>query len=179
MSAWIRWETRRSFPRWTQSQDIGKMPIPESDRDKTAFSCHSGLYRFSRMPLRLTNATFQRAMDILLSPFRWKSCLVYLDDIIIFSKYWEEHNVHVDEILSVVEKAGVNLKLRKCECFVEKIKYLGHVVRPGTLTQLTQLRSFLGLCNVYRRFVPHYAKIAHPLNQLLKKGQPVQLEGFD
>ena len=89
----------------------------------------------------------------------------------------------------------MKLKLRKCECFVEKIKYLGHVVRPGTLeidaariaaleqvrypqTQ-TQLRSFLGLCNVYRRFVPHYAKIAHPLNQLLKKGQPVQLEGFD
>ncbi|CDF34164.1 unnamed protein product [Chondrus crispus] len=126
------------------------------------------------MPFGLTNApaTFQRAMDILLSP-----------------KSWEEHIVHVDEILSVLEKAGVKLKLRKCEFFVEKIKYLGHVVRPGTLevdaartvaleqvpypqTQ-TQLRSFLELCGVYRRFVPHYAKIAHPLNQLLKKGQPV------
>ncbi|CDF38384.1 unnamed protein product [Chondrus crispus] len=103
------------------------MPIPECDRDKTAFSCHSSLYRFSRMPFGLTNApaTFQRAMDILLSPFRSKCCLVYLDEIINFSK------------------------------------------------------GFLGLCNVYRRFVPHYAKIAHPLNQLLKKGQPVDLEGFD
>ncbi|CDF36784.1 unnamed protein product [Chondrus crispus] len=146
------------------------------------------------MPLGLTNApaTFQRAMDILLSPFRWKCCLVY---IIIFSKSWEEHVVHVDEILSVLEKACVKLKLRKCEFFVEKIKYLGRVVRPGTLevdaartaaleqvrypqTQ-TQLRSFLGLCNVYRRFVPHYAKIEHPLNQLLKKGQLLQLEGLD
>ena len=174
-----------------------QMPIPWSDRDKTAFSSHSGLYRFSRMPFGLTNspATFQRAMDILLSPFRWKWRLLYLDDIIIFSKSWQEHIVHVDEILSVLEKAGVKLKLRKCECFVEKIKYLGHVVRPGLLevdaartaaleqvrypqTQ-TQLRSFLGLCNVHRRFVPHYAKIAHPLNQLLKKGQPAQLEGFD
>ena len=174
-----------------------QMPIPEPDRDKTAFSCHSGLYRFSRMPFGLTNApaTFQRAMDILLSPFRWKSCLVYLDDIIIFSKSWEEHISHVDEILSVLEKAGVKLKLGKCECFVEKIKYLGHVVRPGTLeidaartaaleqvrypqTQ-TQLRSFLGLCNVYGRLVPHYAKIAHLLNQLSKKRQPIQLEGFD
>ncbi|CDF36419.1 unnamed protein product [Chondrus crispus] len=79
------------------------------------------------MPFGITNApaTFQRAMDILLSPFRWKCSLVYLDDIIIFSN------------------------------------------------------SFLGLCNVYRRFVPHYEKIAQLLNQLLKKGQPVQLEGFD
>ena len=169
-----------------------QMPIPESGRNKTAFSCHSGLYRFSRMPFGLTNApaTFQRAMDILLSPFRWKSCLVYLDDIIIFSKSWEEHIVHVEEILSVLEKAGVKHKLRKCDFFVEKIKYLGHVVRPGTLEvdaartaaleqvgypqTLTQLRRFLGLCNVYRRFVPHKAKIMHPLNQLLKKGQPVQ-----
>ena len=164
-----------------------QMQIPESDRDKTPFSCHSGLYRFSKMPFGLTNAaaTFQRAMDILLSPFRWKSCLVYLDDIIIFGKSWEEHIVHVDEILSVLEKAGVKLKLRKCEIFVERIKYLGHVVRPGTLETdaartsaleqvrypqtETQLRSFLGLCNVYRRFAPHYAKIAHPPNQLLKK----------
>ena len=149
------------------------------------------------MPFGLINApaTFQRAMDILLSPFRWKLCLVYLDDIINFSTSWEEHIVHVDEILSVLERAGVKLKLRKCEFFVEKIKYLAHVVRPGTLeidaartaaleqvrypqTQ-TQLRSFLGLCNVYRQFVPHYAKITHPPSQLLKKGQQVQLEGFD
>ena len=125
----------------------------------------------------LTNApaTIQRAVDILLSPFRWKSCSVYLDDIIIFSKSWKKHIVHVDEILSVLEKTGVKLKLRKCEMFVEKIEYLGHVVRPGTsevdaartaaLEQVrypqtqTQLRSLLGwYTNVYHRFVPHYAK---------------------
>ena len=94
-----------------------QMRIPESERDKTAFSRHSGLYRFSRMPFGLTNAPamFQRAMDILISPFRWKSCLVYFGDIIIFSKSWEKHIVHGDEILSVLEKAGVRLKLRKCD----------------------------------------------------------------
>ena len=95
----------------------------------------------------------------------------------------------MDEILAVLEKARVNLKLGKCEFFVEKVKYVGHFVRPGTLevdaartaaleqvwypqTQ-TQIRGFLGLCIVYRWFVPHYAKIAHPLNQLLIKGEPV------
>lgn len=174
-----------------------QMPIPEEDRDKTAFSCHSGLYRFNRMLFGLTNApaTFQRAMDILLSPFRWKSCLVYLDDIIIFSRNWDDHVEHVDAILSVLQRPGVKLKLRKCEFFVERIRYLGHVVRPGTIevdqarvealrkvkhpTTQTQLRSFLGLCNVYRRFVPHYAKLAHPLNQLLKKGMPVHLGPLD
>ena len=146
------------------------------------------------MPFGFTNAppTFQRAMDILLSPSRWKLCLEYLDDIIIFSESWEEHIVHGDEIVSVMEKAAVKLKLHKCECFVEKIKYLVHVVRTGTLevdaarttaleqvrypqTQ-TQLGSFLGLCNVYRQFVPHYAKNAHLLNQLLKKDNRTSLK---
>lgn len=149
------------------------------------------------MPFGLTNApaSFQRAMDILFSPFRRKSCLVYLDDIIIFSKTWEEHVDHVDQILRILKKAGVKLKLRKCEFFVERIKYLGHIVRPGTIEidlarmsalkemghpqNQTQLRSFLGMCNVYRRFFPGYARIAHPLDKLLKKGQPVLLKPFD
>ena len=85
-----------------------QMPIPESDRGKTEFSCHSGLYRFARIPFGLANAlaTFQRAMDNLLLPFHWKSCLLYLDDIIVLSKCGGEHMIYVDEILSVLEKAG-------------------------------------------------------------------------
>ena len=69
----------------------------------------------------------------MLSPFRWTACLVYRDDIIIFSKSWEGHIVHVDKIMSALGKAGVKLKLRKCEFFVENIKSLGHVFRPSTL----------------------------------------------
>ena len=105
-----------------------QMPIPESDRDKTAFSCHSGLYRSSRMPFGLTNApaTFQSAMDILLFPFRWKSCLVYLDDIIIFSKSWEEHIAHVDEKLSVLEKAQAS----QVRIFRRKDQVQDQVPRP-------------------------------------------------
>lgn len=94
--------------------------------------------------------------------------------------------------MKVLRNAGVKLKLRKCEFFVERIKHAVNIVRPGTIetdqatinalrkvgyhvTQ-TQLRSIFGFCNVHRRFVSHHAKLAHLLNQLLKKGQPLQLD---
>ena len=123
------------------------------------------------MPFELCNApaTFQRTLDILLAGYRWKTCLVYLDDIIVFSRDQASDIKHVDEVLTVLREAGMSLKLRKCHFFVKSMDYLGHVIQPGLLqvaqknvevvclakpprTQ-RQLRSFLGLCNVYRRFV--------------------------
>ena len=78
-----------------------QIPIAKEDRNKTTFTCHDGTYRFLRMPFGLCNApaTFQRTVDILLSGYRWKTCLVYLDDVIIFSISIEEHLKHVDEVL--------------------------------------------------------------------------------
>lgn len=132
---------------------------------------------------------------MLLAGYRWRSCLVYLDDVIIFSKTMAEHLRDVQEILSVLHTGGLSLKLRKCHFFQDCVNYLGHVVRPGQLevamkkidclryakhpTTQTQLRSFLGLCNVYRRFVPNYAAVAHPLNQLLTKGNPSKLPSLN
>lgn len=139
------------------------------------------------MPFGLTNApaSFQRAMDILLSPFQCKSCIVYLYDTIIFSKTWKDHFEHVEDILIALEGACVKLKHRKCELFVEKIKYLGHIVRTGSIEvdqarmaalrevkhprDQTKLRSFQVCCNLYHPFFTNYAKLAHSLNQLLKK----------
>lgn len=173
-----------------------QIPVAKKDRDKTAFVCHAGLYRYKRMPFGLTNApaTFQRTLDILLSPFRWKSCLVYLDDVIIYSKDAEAHFGHVEGILDALSRAGVSLKLAKCSFFADTVKYLGHVIRPGTLSvneaataalrqaQLpstqTELRSFLGLCNVYRRFIRDFAHISAPLNALLRKDKPAKLDPF-
>ena len=170
-----------------------QIPVAAKDQDKTTFTCHEATYRYKRMPFGLTNApaTFQRTLDITLSAFKWKSCLVYLDDVIVFSRDLKSHFTHVEAILETLSETGITLKLAKCRFFTDTVKYLGHVIRPGTLevdevataaltkakppkTQ-TELRSFLGLCNVYRRFVPNYSHVAAPLNAFLKKGQPARL----
>jgi RNase H-like domain found in reverse transcriptase/Reverse transcriptase (RNA-dependent DNA polymerase)/Integrase zinc binding domain/Integrase core domain/Chromo (CHRromatin Organisation MOdifier) domain len=170
-----------------------QIPVDPPDRDKTTFTSHYGTYRFRRLPFGLRNApaTFQRAIDVILSGIKWKTCLVYLDDVIIFSPDRETHLAHVDEALSLLRHAGLSLKLRKCRFFSEAVDYLGHVIRPGRLgvaeknteslrdaapprTQ-TEMRSFLGLCNVYRRFVPKFSAIAAPLNAYLTKGKPALL----
>jgi Reverse transcriptase (RNA-dependent DNA polymerase) len=164
-----------------------QVPIPEEDRDKTAFVTHCGLHRFTRMPFGLFNApaTFQRALDLILAGVKWKYALVYLDDVIVYSRNAEEHLGQLDHVLSLLAQAGATLKLKKCEFFKSSVNYLGHVVLPGKLavaprnvdtirqakypTTRTELRSFLGMCNVYRRFVPGFAKIAGPLTNMLKK----------
>ncbi|MGH0053304.1 MAG: reverse transcriptase/ribonuclease H family protein, partial [Sphaerochaetaceae bacterium] len=168
-------------------------PLAKDDRDKTAFTCHAGLYRFIRMPFGLMNApaTFQRALDMILSRFKWKTCLVYLDDVIIYSNNMDDHFKHVEEILSCLSNAGITLKLKKCDFFTDTVNYLGHKIRPGHLEtdkavtaalkeakhprDQTELKSFLGLCNVYRRFVPRYSHVAAPLNKLLRKDQAFKL----
>lgn len=93
-----------------------QIPIAIEDRDKTTFTTHMGTFRHTRMPFGLRNApaTFQRALDIVLSGVRWQTCLVYLDDVVVFSRSYEEHVDHVDHIPSLLAEAGVKLKLKKC-----------------------------------------------------------------
>ena len=142
------------------------------------------------MPFGLTNAPacFQRALDLVLTKYKWKTCLVYLDDVIIYSNNLDDHVRHVDETLTTLADAGITLKINKCHFFQKEVEYLGHMVKPGTLeidntnveslkhasppSNKTQLRSFLGLCNVYRRFIEDFTGLANPLNKLLKKASP-------
>ena len=173
-----------------------QLPIAKGDQEKTTFTCHAGSYRFLRMPFGLRNApaTFQRAMDIILSGVRWKSCIVYLDDVIIFSKNDDEHLKHLEEVFRLLRDAGVTLRLSKCSFFQSEVKYLGHVIRPGRLAILqknveaisradiprtkTQMRSFLGMCNIYRRFIQGFARIAHPLSRKTSKDFPETWENL-
>lgn len=91
-----------------------QIPIAENERDKTAFTSHAGVYDYKRMPFGLVNApvTFQRMLDILLSKYRCKSCLVYLDDIIVFLKNFNNHLSDVQDVLRVIDQGSLSLKLR-------------------------------------------------------------------
>jgi hypothetical protein len=165
-----------------------QIKVSEKDQKKTAFIWRGGLYEYIRMPFGLKNApaTFQRFMNMMLSVGQLRTfVMAYLDDLVVFSKNADEHVDHLRQTLSVLSRHGVKLKLSKCHFGMKKIKYLGHIldqdgvhVDPSYVTavkdmpyptSIQELQSFLGMCGYYRRFIPTYANIAHPLHQLLKK----------
>ena len=134
------------------------------------------------------------AVDIILSRVRWKYAFVNLDDVIVYSTTLQEHFIFMRTILGMLKDAGVSLKLRKCHFFQFSVDYQGHVIRPGKLEVSSQtcqairqakapatqtgFSSFIGLCNVFRRFVPNFLRIATPPNRKLEKGQPAKFGDF-
>ena len=164
-----------------------QIELDEEHKAKTAFISHEGLFEFNRMPFGLTNApaTFSRMMQAVLAGLQWQSCLVYLDDIIIFSKTFEDHLSDVDRVLKRLIDRGLSCKAKKCELFRSEVIYLGHKITKHGVSadpakikaitempepeNLTQLRSFVGCCSYYRRLIKKFAKIAAPLTTLMKK----------
>ena len=163
---------------------------PQDSQQKTAFTTHNGLYEFLTMPFGLVNsgASFQRLMGHILRGLEYRFALIYIDDIIIFSKSVDEHLVHLEEVFRRLCDANVKLNPKKCSFVKQRLEYLGHVVTSEgispnpdkvrviqefpTPTKLKELRSFLGFANYYRRFVRGFSNIANPLNALTKKNVP-------
>jgi hypothetical protein len=124
-------------------------------------------------------------MQGILSPYLWLFCLVYIDNIVVYSKTYEEHIDHLDRVLGTIEKAGITLSPKKCHLFYSSILLLGHKVsRLGLSThlekvrailelerprKLSQLQTFLGMVVYFSGFIPYYADIARPLFDLLHK----------
>ena len=147
------------------------VPIREADRDKTAFITRRGCFRYKVMPFGLTCApsVFQRLMDLVLCKLTYQSCLVYLDDIIVFSQDFDSHVERLREIFDRLKIAGLKLHMKKCCLFQRQVNFLGHVlteagveVQPEkvavvqnwpTPRNLTELRSFVCLCSYYGRFI--------------------------
>jgi len=173
------------------------IPAASKDRYATTLTSRTGMFRLLRLPFGLVNAptSFKRALDIISSGLRWQTCLVYLNVVIVFSRTVDEHIQHLREVVLLLEKADVSLKPSKCHLFQQEVECLRHVVRPGqllvnqknikNLTQAlptrnqTELKSFLGMCNVYRRFIKDYAHIARPLTKLTSKKVPHVLPPLD
>ena len=107
-----------------------QVDVVPKDREKTAFATPDNLFQFKVIPFGLSNApaTFQLLMGKVLSGLHWSTCLVYLDDIIIFSRTIEEHLERLAEVLGRLRDAGLKLKPAKCHLLRKSVHYLGHVV---------------------------------------------------
>ncbi|GBG65156.1 hypothetical protein CBR_g49952 [Chara braunii] len=164
-----------------------QIEVHPDDQYKTAFRTRYGHYEFIVMPFGLTNApaTFQRCMDNLFRSWLDRFVVVYLDDILVFSKTLDEHQGHLRQVLEKLREANFKINAKKCDWAKTQVLYLGHVldgdgVKPEdskiaairdwpTPRTLTELRSFLGLANYYRKFVRNFSTIATPLRRLLRK----------
>ncbi|KAL0196751.1 hypothetical protein M9458_005291, partial [Cirrhinus mrigala] len=169
-----------------------QIAMAPEDKEKTAFICPLGFYQFERMPQGITGApaTFQRLMEKAVGDMNLLQVLVYLDDLIVFGRTLQEHESRLLKVLDRLKEAGLKISLDKCQFGQAKVKYVGHIVsaegiaadpekvkaittwpQPG---DLKSLRSFLGFCGYYRRFIADYAKIVKPLTDLTKGYAPRQ-----
>ena len=159
--------------------------MDEESKPLTAFTVGPlGFYEGETMPFRLTNtpATFQRLMETCLGDLNLHWCIIYLDDIVIFSKDLASHLKRLEAVSWKLEEAGLKLKPSKCELFQRQLAYLGHVISTEGVatdenkieaiknwpapTNVTEVRSFLGFMGYYSRFIPKFAQVACPLHKL-------------
>ena len=166
--------------------------MDEESKDLTAFCSSVGLHAFKKMPFgqKGSLSTFQRLMSDLFRSMNWKNVLIYLDDIIIFSKSFSQHFEHIEEVLVKLRQADLRLKPQKCHFACQEVQYLGHRVSTEGIRpdpdkcaaiqkarrphNVRTVRAFLGLCNYYRKFIKGHSAIARPLHKLLQRDAPFQ-----
>ena len=169
-----------------------QVSMRKEDIPKTAFTSKFGKLEFCVMPMGLTDAgaTFQRLMEITLAGLQWVSCLIYMDDVIVFWKNFEEHYCRLMEVLQRFREAGLKLKPTKCNFFRREVKFLGHVINtdgvlpdPDNVEKIVnwpvprtvrEVRGFLGLGNYYRKLIKGYSERMRPLTKLTKKDVPFE-----
>jgi transposase InsO family protein len=161
--------------------------VNPAHRERTAFTAGPlGLWEFDRMPFGMVNAaaTFQRTMELTLHDILYRECLVYIDDIIVYSKSFSQHISRLQSVFTRLKENNLKLKPSKCKLFASEITFLGHVIGPDGIktdpskidkvkdwkvpTCIKELRQFLGFASYFRKFIRDFAIHAKPLNELLQ-----------
>ncbi|GKB17382.1 reverse transcriptase domain-containing protein [Tanacetum coccineum] len=166
-----------------------QLRVREEDIPKTAFRTRYGHYEFQVMPFGLTNApaVFMDLMNRVCKPYLDKFVIVFIDDILIYSRNKEEHANHLRIILELLRKEKLYAKFSKCDFWIHIVQFLGHLIDSQGLhvdpakieavknwtspTTPTEVRQFLGLAGYYRRFIEGFSKIAKPLTKLTQKNK--------
>jgi hypothetical protein len=164
-----------------------QLKVHESDIPKTAFTTRYGLFEYTVMSFGLTNAPayFMNLMNKAFMKFLDNFVVVFIDDILVYSKTEEEHAEHLRLVLGTLHEHQLYAKFSKCEFWLKEVGFLGHVISAGGVsvdpskitsimerkapTNPTKVRAFLGLAGYYQKFVEGFSSIARPLTQLLKK----------
>ena len=164
-----------------------QLKIKESDIPKSVFRTRYGHYEFLVMSFGLTNApaAFMDLMNRVFKDYLDKFVIVFIDDILIYSRSEEDHEQHLEAVLQRLREKQLYAKFKKCEFWLETISFLGHVVSKRGIkvdlgkvaavqdwkipTNVGEVRSFLGLAGYYRKFVKGFSKIASPLTELTRK----------
>ncbi|CAF0736792.1 unnamed protein product [Didymodactylos carnosus] len=162
-----------------------QIPLSKEDRPKTAFSTRDGHFQFTVLLQGISNdpATFQRIINNILGPARWRYALAYINDVIIYSRTFDEHTGHLKEILQLLNESRFRLNPEKCEILKTETQYLGHNIKNGDIrpneenikcllnTRTPAVAVAEEACRVvkaaeyYRRFIPNFSMVAEPLRK--------------
>ncbi|GJW81091.1 reverse transcriptase domain-containing protein [Tanacetum coccineum] len=174
-----------------------QLRVREEDIPKTAFRTRYGHYEFRVMPFGLTNApaVFMDLMNRVCKPYLDKFVIVFIDDILIYSRNEKEHEEHLKTILELLKKEELYAKFSKCEFWINTVKFLGHVIDSSGIhvdpakieavknwaspTTPSEIRQFLGLAGYYRRFIEGFSKIAKPMTELTQKNHELRGLGVE
>ena len=164
-----------------------QLRIRRTDIPKTAFVTRYGLYEFTVMSFGLTNAPayFMYLMNKVFMEYLDKFVIVFIDDILVYSKNEEEHEGHLRLVLQKLREHQLYAKFSKCEFWLKEVSFLGHIISNGGVAvdpkkvrdvlswkppkDVSEIRSFLGMAGYYRRFIEGFSKLAKPMTALLEK----------
>ena len=186
----IKTRNCRYFSKLDINSAFWSIPLRIEDRRKTGFVTQEGHFQWTYLPfgLKTSPAIFQRILSNIIRKHNLANFTVnYIDDILIFSKSFEEHIDHLSKLLEAIMEEGFRLKLSKCTFALDSVQYLGHIIRHNSISPVNDnlisirnfpvpenkknVRQFLGKINFYNEYVPKISQILEPLHNLLRKGQ--------